>query len=170
MTIKHLGGIFGRNPTFNDVTIDGGIYIGGNTSSNLLDDYEEGTWTPEISAATPGDLAVTYSSQIGEYTKIGRLVNVYASITTSAFTHSTASGIARITGLPFAVTQRGVGSLSFEGISKGTYSQFTILPNAGTSYLQMNASKSATSTSTVKITEMPSAGTVSLQFTATYIV
>ena len=46
MTIKHLGGIFGRNPTFNDVTIDGGIYIGGEASGNYFDDYEQGTWTP----------------------------------------------------------------------------------------------------------------------------
>ncbi len=28
MTIKHLGGIFGRNPEFNDVTIDGKLGIG----------------------------------------------------------------------------------------------------------------------------------------------
>ena len=56
MTIKHLGGIFGRNPTFNDVTVDGGIYIGGNTSSNLLDDYEEGLHTATLTPTTSGSI------------------------------------------------------------------------------------------------------------------
>jgi hypothetical protein len=85
MTIKHQGGIFGRNPTFNNVDVDGvltvdqiaektaaaGITLDGVTlkdgnvvladgngidfsatsgtgTSELFDDYEEGTWTPII--------------------------------------------------------------------------------------------------------------------------
>ena len=59
MTIKQLGGIFGRNPTFNNVTVDGGIYIGGETSSNLLDDYEEGAWTPTLEATDGAFTSVT---------------------------------------------------------------------------------------------------------------
>ena len=30
MTIKQLGGVFGRNPTFNDVTIEGQLTFEGN--------------------------------------------------------------------------------------------------------------------------------------------
>ena len=30
MTIKHLGGVFGRNPTFNEVTADGNFYANDN--------------------------------------------------------------------------------------------------------------------------------------------
>jgi len=44
----------------------------GTGTSELLDDYEEGTWTPEISAFTNPTL--TYTSQIGQYTKIGDVV------------------------------------------------------------------------------------------------
>ena len=74
MTIKHLGGIFGRNPTFNDVTIDGGIYFEDGQAGNYLDDYEEGTWTGTLI----GDTAAPSSSvtATGTYTKIGRQVIV----------------------------------------------------------------------------------------------
>ncbi len=39
------------------------------TDPNTLDDYEEGTWTPNVGGTA------TYSSQIGTYTKIGRSVS-----------------------------------------------------------------------------------------------
>src|SRR3990167_1606815 len=44
--------------------------------ANTLDDYEEGTWTPVFTFATPGDLSVAYSTQQAIYTKIGRVVYV----------------------------------------------------------------------------------------------
>ena len=69
---------------------------------NVLDDYEEGTWTPVVTFATPGDLSVAYSRQVGRYTKIGRLVIVHIDISTSTFTFTSASGDLTITGLPFA--------------------------------------------------------------------
>ena len=36
MTIKQNGGVFGRNPTFNDVTIDGNLIINGEAQTHLL--------------------------------------------------------------------------------------------------------------------------------------
>lgn len=193
MTIRQQGGIFGRNPTFNNVGVTGSLTgisdlsISGNLivasgkgidfsatsgtgTSELFDDYEEGTWTPQITASTVGDLAVTYSSQTGLYTKIGRTVTVYASIATSSFTHSTASGTARITNLPFTVGQRGLGLLAFDNITKTAYTSFFAGASAGTTYADLSASRSGGTTSTVKITEMPSAGAVFLQFTLTYTV
>jgi hypothetical protein len=38
--------------------------------ANVLDDYEEGTWTPTLGGTT------TYGSQWGHYTKVGRLVSI----------------------------------------------------------------------------------------------
>lgn len=84
MTIKHLGGIFGRNPTFNDVTIDGGIYIGGNTSSNLLDDYEEGVHIAGITCSTSGAIGTVSSNNELSYTKIGNVVHVSGYLYVSA--------------------------------------------------------------------------------------
>lgn len=43
----------------------------GTGTSELLDDYEEGTWTPAFSG---GDYSFTYNKQKGSYTKIGNRV------------------------------------------------------------------------------------------------
>jgi hypothetical protein len=44
---------------------------GTSTPSELLDDYEEGTFTPSFTAGT---VSGGYTRQVGEYTKVGRLV------------------------------------------------------------------------------------------------
>lgn len=51
----------------------GGIYIGGTGSANLLDDYEEGTWTFTLYDAVSGGNA-SATTVTAYYTKIGRLV------------------------------------------------------------------------------------------------
>ena len=33
---------------FKDLYLSGGVYLGGTGSANKLDDYEEGTWTPDL--------------------------------------------------------------------------------------------------------------------------
>lgn len=68
---------------------------------NVLDDYEEGVWTPALTFDTPGDLNVAYSVQQGSYTKIGHLVRIDFFIMTSTFSHTTAAGTCHITGIPF---------------------------------------------------------------------
>jgi len=50
----------------------GGVFLGSSNNSNLLDDYEEGTWTPTIRDL--GDNAATLATAQGTYTKIGRQV------------------------------------------------------------------------------------------------
>lgn len=71
--------------------------------ANTLDDYEEGTFTPTITFSTPGDLNVVYSVRIGQYTKIGDLVNVSIRVITTTFTWSTSSSTLSISGLPFGL-------------------------------------------------------------------
>ena len=65
-------------------------------TSELLDDYEEGTWTPVLLNGT----SITYASQIGYYTKIGNLVHVEAYLNVSNNDTSDGSNVA-IGGLPF---------------------------------------------------------------------
>lgn len=102
MTIKHLGGIFGRNPTFNDVTIDGGIYIGGEASGNYFDDYEEGTWTPTVTGTGGGSATISQITS-ADYTKVGDVVILRCYITVDLSSH-TVSGDVQIGGLPFAAS------------------------------------------------------------------
>jgi hypothetical protein len=54
---------------FKDLYLSGGVYLGGRGAANLLDDYEEGTWTPVPDVGT-------FSSATGTYTKIGNLVTL----------------------------------------------------------------------------------------------
>jgi hypothetical protein len=68
-------------------------------NANTLDDYEEGTWTPTITAAGSNP-SVTYNIQTGFYTKIGRQVFIQGLIYLSS--KSGGSGQARISGLPFS--------------------------------------------------------------------
>lgn len=76
----------------------------GGMTSELFDDYEEGTWTPTY-GTTNSDLAnySTFgSSRQGKYTKVGDIVTVYCSIATQNAASISGTGRIIITGLPFA--------------------------------------------------------------------
>ena len=81
-------------------TADKGIYLGvtSATAANLLADYEEGTWTPALTfgGSTSG---IVYVTQVGIYTKIGRIVS--ASFYLRISNNGSGSGAVLITGLPF---------------------------------------------------------------------
>jgi hypothetical protein len=78
-----------------------GLKFGADTAAaNALDDYEEGTWTMGI-AFGGASVGVTYASNTGTYTKIGRQVTVNGFLNLSSKGSST--GIALITGLPFTI-------------------------------------------------------------------
>jgi hypothetical protein len=72
----------------------------GGMTSELLADYEEGTWTPVL-AFGGASVGITYAAQAGTYTKIGRLVTGRFVIVLSSKGAST--GAATIEGLPFTV-------------------------------------------------------------------
>lgn len=74
------------------------------TDVNTLDDYEEGTWAPTLTTDGVGFTSVSYNIQQGKYTKIGNVVNYWATLYTSAITKGSASGNVRIGGLPFAAS------------------------------------------------------------------
>ena len=74
---------------------------GGSTSQELLDDYEEGTWTATLSSSGGGFAASVTSFSGGHYTKIGNMVTAH--IYTGSFNITNAgSGYAKISGLPYA--------------------------------------------------------------------
>ena len=96
-----------------------GLYFGTDTAAaNALDDYEDGVWTPVLSAATPGTGSFApHSANGGTYTKIGRVVYISFNVRCT-FTRGTASGFIRITGLPF--TNAGSGDTNIGGNSSIT--------------------------------------------------
>tara|TARA_R110000822_G_scaffold67460_3_gene164331 strand:- start:14 stop:574 length:561 start_codon:yes stop_codon:yes gene_type:complete len=91
-----------------DVTVSGGVVFGtGGPSpitSNTLDDYEEGTWTPTVIDGTL-TLSTLWSRK---YTKIGNLVTIQCFI---ALNDDGSGGVnAVIGGLPFTVLGDAYGT------------------------------------------------------------
>lgn len=161
------------SPTFTALTLTNGQIAFPATqvpsaNSNTLDDYEEGTWTPTLSFATPGDLSVSYSTRNGSYTKIGRLVSIDLTIVTSAFTHTTASGALTITGSPFSAFINNVGDFDFQGITKSGYTGFVSRVAGASSNITVQASGSGLSRATVNAADMPSGGSVIILSGITY--
>ena len=64
-------------------------------SSELFDDYEEGTWTPTMGFAT------SYGTQSGKYVKVGKTVHIWFEIQVTGW--STYTGSTRITSSPFPI-------------------------------------------------------------------
>jgi hypothetical protein len=77
--------------------LSGGVYLGGTGAANLLEDYEEGTWTPVLASDA---IAGGYTTQVGKYTKIGNVVNVSFNVQMSSI-GSFAGAVVTVTGLPF---------------------------------------------------------------------
>ena len=82
-----------------------GVYLGVNsaTASNLLDDFEEGTYTYAITSANGGTVSNRSGYDKLAYTKIGRMVNVVGKIETSVLGDlASQNGDIRLS-LPFAI-------------------------------------------------------------------
>ena len=82
------------------------LYVGGTASANQLDDYEEGTFTPEIRFGG-NNTGQSYAYQMGRYTKIGNRVAIHLYVKFSNKGSST--GFAHIYGLPFTAASISVG-------------------------------------------------------------
>ena len=82
------------------ILASGGITFNGDTStSNALDDYEEGTWTPSFSNLTVTG-TVSFS---GTYTKIGNQVFYTAKILRNSGDITSSASLTQINNLPFTV-------------------------------------------------------------------
>jgi len=96
---------------FNDMWIGGGVHLGGTGDANKLDDYEEGTFTPDwTTTGTDFDQSGTANST-GQYTKIGNMVIVTFSCVIGG-TVTGGTGNVSIAGMPFTCDKPGVGQLA----------------------------------------------------------
>jgi hypothetical protein len=103
---------------FKDLYLSGGVYLGGTTASNKLDDYEEGTWTPTFYTGFSSISAYTY--QVGHYIKVGGMVY------TDFYLYFTGTGNnahINVTGLPFNLSSQHSGLVRGGGVS--TYNNLT---------------------------------------------
>lgn len=140
----------------------------GTGTSELLADYEEGTFTPTLIGTTTNP-TVTYSLQRGVYTKVGRVVVVTIFMGWSAF--SGGSGNVGFGGLPFPV-EGAVGSGSSGAV--GYFDGFTltalrtsvgIFASPSTSYCLPTCFGSGVSTQYVSVGSVAASGTLAYQMT-----
>ena len=115
LTLTGVGGSMGlgiQNPgaklhvSGGNIKVDDGYGIdfsatsdgSGTTTSELLDDYEEGTWTPTVQGVPSGN----YTTRQGSYTRIGRIliVDFYVLINNS----TAATDVNSLYGLPFTTS------------------------------------------------------------------
>jgi len=97
---------------------------------NTLDDYEEGTFTPIISGATTAGVGV-YTTQVGRYTKIGRMVNFQLRV---SWTAHTGTGGMIVDQLPFTASSV---SNSQSSVTIGFFSNVALTAsNVGTAFMQ----------------------------------
>jgi len=130
----------------------------GTMTSELLADYEEGTFTPTAVGSTSAGVGV-YTGQTGVYTKIGRFVYVYISI---QWTAHTGTGNLRISGLPYTAANNDVVNMFANGLTyTGTHLQpFCVSTQIWLSQTSSNAAD----------TYIPMDTSVQLSFSAVYYV
>ncbi len=113
--------------------------------------FDAGTWTPVVNfgGATTG---ITYTAQVGTYTRVGQIVIACATITLSS--KGSATGAATITGLPFtalsnAASHLYVGSTYWRGMAANGYSVMSLLlDNSATILLYVSTASSNTTAMT----------------------
>lgn len=116
-----------------------------NPSSDVstLDDYKEGSFTPTFTAATP-PTGVTYSQQVGRYTKIGNVVFYYVFIALTS-KGSGGSGAMSIAGLPYtcnaSINPASNTRLSFVTLSAGySWAAGLVIASTSTVFIQEQGS------------------------------
>ncbi len=133
---------------------------------------DEGTWTPTLTFDTAGDQSIAYTSQDGDYERIGKIMVATFQIVTSTFTHTTASGNLRISGLPATSANNGNNSgaaVRWGGITKANYTSVTARLQPNTSILDFSINASAQAPDIVDAADVPTAGTVVLVGTIVYL-
>lgn len=89
----------------------------GTMTSELLADYEEGTWTPEFAGSTTSPTG--YNLRLGVYTKVGNVVTVHFRLLMLNSGVVSGSGDCTVVGLPYASknisNQFYIGSIGYAG-------------------------------------------------------
>jgi hypothetical protein len=85
-----------------------GTAVGTYNAANTLDDYEEGTFTPQFNIT---NATITHDIEQGNYTKVGNTVFFHIVIGTDAASGSFSGSNVLITGMPFAASRSQTGAI-----------------------------------------------------------
>ena len=145
-----------------------GIQLGGVGSANLLDDYEEGTWTATIADATTA--GNTGSTATGYYTKIGHQVTVHVVISNMDTTGMTANQPLYVTGLPFQsiASYNSYGSVKMDSIAfQGTRTYAWCQVGSLDTWANLQCGGSSTTDTNIDVGDITS-GSSDIFFSVTY--
>jgi hypothetical protein len=140
-------------------------------TSQLLNWYEEGTWTPTLTGSSSNP-TVTYDLQRALYTRVGRQVTVTCYLSWTAF--SGGSGDVYVSGLPFTIesskgTYAAAAIAQMDGV---TYDASRTVPGllglAGSTSIRLQSYGSNVSTTKLSVGAIASSG--SIVFTMSYFV
>jgi len=149
------------NVRWKDLYLSGNIYLGGSTSANALDDYEEGTWTPTVNPTTSGSVSLT--TALGSFIKVGNMVYLEAQIELSSI--SSPNGYIQFGGLPFSSISspavRRAGSIMFFNVASANVADFMIYINSGVNVIncvlgdgttqQLDSANQLTATTSIRL-------------------
>lgn len=147
-----------------------GIDFSANTSapgmtSELLDWYEEGTFTPTLAGnTTPG--THTYTTQVGRYTRIGNRVNfdIAIVVNTMGTGGNAGAGDTTITGLPFTPAGTTILAMTIGWIAVVTFSgQISCYGFGGLNYLTLREITSGGYGNTIPISNVGNGAFISVQ-------
>jgi hypothetical protein len=138
----------------------------GTGTSELFNDYEEGTFNAQVTdSSNPVNNAVM-SAITCRYTKIGRFVHISGNVSTSSVTGL--SGTIRISGLPFAVGAFAGGPIGFAAGFNITAGYSAVLTaNPGNSFMQVQVWDVTTGSTAMTIAEWSDDGNIAFSFTYT---
>jgi hypothetical protein len=139
-------------------------------TAEILDDYEEGTWSPVVTDGTrPMSMHGSYDT--GYYTKVGNLVTVTAIPITDGLDGGSgnATGNIRITGLPFTVANN---SAAYSGGAAGYGGGFAITAghsvgyynNINATYITLSVWDATTGHSAMQASEWTADGQLIISF------
>jgi len=124
------------------VTTNGLTFNGDTAAANALDDYEKGSWTPQVSlndSTTVSGLTQDSGSN-GVYTKIGNVVTVHFYLGITAKGTTTSGAFVKLEGLPFTVANSltstsldsGNGQISYYSGTSGIHGMSVVCVGGGT--------------------------------------
>jgi hypothetical protein len=145
----------------------------GTPTTEVLSDYEEGTWVPVYEAATGTFTTLTMDVVSAQYTKIGKMVIANAFIRTDNVSVGTASGALYIAGFPYASNSVAGGGTVYRAISWSTDHPMGFhFDTSGTrALLQFRNTAGNSATADVQVSDLTTGATADrnvLIFSATY--
>ena len=154
----------GANLDMNDFGLSFPATQSADAGANVLDDYEEGAWTPTILDNTlSASESQAYHTQTGHYIKTGRMVYCFFTLHVSSFGSLTTSEGAKMGGLPYTSINFGAtvggGSLYIAtNLAITATSGVVIDVPANVAYARFQEFDATTGTSTLLLSEVSSDG------------